>query len=421
MKRGAKTIAMLATAAVLGAACSDDNTPSNTDAAVVNNDGKAGKKDGEAGKNDGEVNDTGVPDQKLVKPDARQPFHRQMAGPVPSPWSHTATVLKNGRVLIAGGQHKPKGVESINAAHLYLPAQQKFSSAGTMKQPRADHTATRLADGKVLLVGGENKRGYYTETAEIYDPTRPAAQAWTATKPMFSKRVNHAATLLSDGRVLIVGGYNSAGKHLSTLEIYDPKTGNWTAPMTRMATPRVRPRVVLLKTGSVLIVGGFAGSGYPKTLEIYDPKTGGIKTLKDTLSDGRVGHTATLLPDGRVLIVGGYCGMSCTLKGDALYDPVANKLTAIPHAGTPPSDHAACRLNDGRVLIAGGGYTNKSKMVIFSAAAAGAWTAAGTLKMARHSHTCSVLGDGTVLVVGGKGGSPGTWDQPATAAEWIGF
>jgi N-acetylneuraminic acid mutarotase len=273
---------------------------------------------------------------------------------------HTATLLPNGRVLVAGGMNGSGPV--MASAELYDPTTGSWSATGAMTTPRRGNTATLLPDGKVLVAGGDNSDGpgsTWTASAELYDPT---TGSWTATGSMATPRAFHTATLLPDGRVLVAGGLNNsnnADAALASAELYDATTGSWTATGS-MGTPRAwlsGYTATLLLDGRVLVAGGGeAGTSAWASAELYDATTGSW-TATGTMTTARSGYTATLLPDGRVLVAGGLDNSN--VGGDAasaeLYDPTTGSWTATGAMTTPRFYHTATLLPDGRVLVAGGG------------------------------------------------------------------
>jgi hypothetical protein len=234
---------------------------------------------------------------------------------------HTATLLRDGRVLIVGGTDTY--AHALTSAELYDPTSGTFSATGALGGPRGFHTATRLADGRVLIAGGTSDSwggAKVLASAEIYNPN---TGKFTATGAMSTKRASHTATLLADGRVLMVGGFGAGETSLASAEIYDPKTGKFTATGS-MAEARTFQEASLLADGRVLVTGGDpAGWGYNgpflDSAEIYDPTTGAFKTT-GSMMDALTNHSATLLPDGRVLIAGGYDG-SADVASAEIYDP----------------------------------------------------------------------------------------------------
>jgi Kelch motif/Galactose oxidase, central domain len=273
-------------------------------------------------------------------------------------FGHTATLLPNGKVLLAGGF-----VNSVwdygasatsNGANLYDSATGVFSETGNMTASRGGHTATLLANGKVLIAGGadQDPTGTGLASAELYDPN---TGAFTQTGSMAVGRFLHTATQLQDGRVLIVGGVlTSASDPVATAEVYDPTTGIFT--MTgAMATARERHTATLLADGRVLIVGGTTSTGTgdfqpTATVEVYNPSTGSF-SLTGSMTEARTFHTATLLPNGKVLVAGGGDENSTA----EVYDPVAGAFSITGGMEIGRSGHTATLLPNGSVLVAGGG------------------------------------------------------------------
>jgi hypothetical protein len=178
--------------------------------------------------------------------------------------NHTATLLADGRVLIAGGEStSPGAANGITAeAEIYTPKTGTFAATGSMTAPRTRQTATRLASGVVLIAGGRGD-AENPAWAELFSP---ATGTFIRTGSMSTWRDGMTATLLRDGLVLVTGGWGDAGL-LATAELYNPKTGTFD-PTGQMATPRTGAAAALLSGGLVLVVGG-EWSGVPA--ELYLP------------------------------------------------------------------------------------------------------------------------------------------------------
>ena len=273
-------------------------------------------------------------------------------------FGHTATLLPNGKVLLAGGFVNSvwdySGSTSFNGATLYDSATGVFSGTGNMTTNRGDHTATLLANGKVLIAGGANQdpTGTGLASAELYDPS---TGTFTQTGSMAVGRFLHTATQLQNGKVLIVGGaLTSTSDPVATAEVYDPATGIFT--MTgAMATAREQHTATLLADGRVLIVGGTTSTGtgdlHPTaTVEVYDPSTGSF-SVTGSMAEARTFHTATLLPSGKVLVAGGGDENSTA----EVYDPATGSFSITGGMEIGRSGHTATLLPNGSVLVAGGG------------------------------------------------------------------
>jgi hypothetical protein len=334
-----------------------------------------------------------------------------VSGAAPALVYHTATLLKDGRLLVAGGEvDDGTNPTKLSAdTYLYDPQQNSFAPTGKLAVARHSHTATLLNDGRVILVGGGTSHwgSSAMDSVEIFDPTK---NSWSSGTAMPGKRKDHTATLLQSGKLLIAGGENKDnGGQLDTLLLFDPAANAWTAPAYTLTSKRDGHTATLLKNGKVLMAGGSDGTYYLSSMEVIDVTAGTAKALTDSLPKGRVGHTAELLGDGRVLVVGGYCGMTCAMPNDALYDPSIDKVTTLSHFGDPPGFHAAAALSDGRALVTGGATdpdTMKatSTASIFASGASGGWTGQPSMAVARMRHTSTTLKDGSVLVVGGMSG-----------------
>src|SRR6266480_2605975 len=240
---------------------------------------------------------------------------------------HTATLLKGGQVLVTGGCTVSGCSTFTGESELYDPATNSWSASGSLGTARWSHTATLLGSGQVLVVGGSN--GSTLNACELYDPV---TGAWTSAPSTTYKRFLHAATLLQDGKVLVTGG-NPFRTALAMAEIYDPSANQWTAT-GRMTQGRFAHTSTLLADGTVLLAAGGTFRGCGRTIcfyrtatsEIYDEATGRFTTVS-RLNQARYYHTASLMENGRVLVVGGIGGSS-TLQGAEFYVPLT--LTISP-------------------------------------------------------------------------------------------
>jgi hypothetical protein len=311
---------------------------------------------------------------------------------------HTATLLPNGKVLIAGGNNAPYSF--LNTADIYDPATGTFTAtAGNMTSARSRHTTTLLPNGKVLIVGGWNGSSYLN-TAEVYDPTIGTFTATTGS--MTSARQDLTATLLPNGKVLIAGG--DQGGALNIAEVYDPATGTFTVT-GNMISQRMGHTATLLPNGKVLIAGGANGNGFLNTAEVYDPTTESFTAIVGNMTSARSSHTATVLPNGKVLIAGGGNLYSILNTAD-IYDPATGTFTATVSMTSARVGHTSTLLPNGNVLIVGGintGYLNTAEVYD---SATGTFTAtAGNMTSARFDHTTTLLPNGKVLIAGGANSS----------------
>jgi N-acetylneuraminic acid mutarotase len=234
-------------------------------------------------------------------------------------YSYSATLLRDGKVLVAGGSSST--VFGLATAEVYDPVSGTWTATGAMSIGREGHTATLLRDGRVLVVGGRSStrcavhQSCALGSAELYDPI---SGTWTATGRMVALLSDrYSVTLLADGKVLVAGGQEISGNHgaSASAELYDPQSGAWTATGAMIET-RMDHSATLLADGRVLVIGGGGAPGLddaPRSPELYDPASGTWSATASMLAAG--GHTATLLPDGKVLVTGGTDGSA------ELYDP----------------------------------------------------------------------------------------------------
>jgi chitodextrinase len=255
---------------------------------------------------------------------------------------HTATLLPNGKVLVAGGTLLGASAE------LYDPATNTWSAAGSPATVRYYHTATLLLNGKVLIAGGSLGGTPDLASAELYDPT---SNTWSAAGSLASGRYYHTATLLPNGKVLVAGGRDS-NTNLASVESYDPVSNTWSAA-GNLSLARSEHTATLLPNGKVLVAAGaYAALNYVSA-ELYDPATN-IWSAAGSLVTGRYAHAAILLPSGKVLVAGGWDANSLLLASAELYDPASNTWVVTGSLATARWWHTVTLLPNGKVLVSGG-------------------------------------------------------------------
>jgi hypothetical protein len=256
---------------------------------------------------------------------------------------HTATALADGRVLVVGG-FSGERLPPLAGAEVYDPATGRFTPTGAVSVRRAEHTATRLRDGRVLVAGGANGTDVLA-SVDIYDP---ATGRFSAGAALPGPRSTHGAALLADGRVLVAGGRSARGTLVDTAAVYDPATDSW-SETGRLDTPKYKLAVAALPDGGALVVGGQTGDTPQARLartERFDPRSGTFAP-GPRMSEPRykISEAVLTLPDGRVVIAGGY-GV------DTYADGALRPLGTVP--GPERQFPAVAALPDGRVLITGG-------------------------------------------------------------------
>lgn len=311
---------------------------------------------------------------------------------------HTGTLLNSGLVLVAGGFGVSGSGPELHTAELYDPASGTWTGTSDCNREHRAHTATLLQDGRVLVAAGLDLGAHIVAIAELYDPT---SGTWSFTSKMHHGRYRHTATLLQTGRVLVAGG--NYGDALATAEVYDPVAGKW-ATTGNLNVARWNHTATLLPNGMVLVTGGtsnFNQTEVTTSAELYDPVARSWDST-GSLHTGRAYHTATLLPDGRVLVAGGWDGNFIEIASAELYDPATGAWTETSSLHVARSHSSATLLPNGKVLMTGG-YAAGDALTATELydPGAGTWTVTGELNVARWGTTATLLPTGRVLVAGG--------------------
>jgi len=300
--------------------------------------------------------------------------------------------LPGGSVLLVGG--------ATSSCEEFDPTKASFAHAGFLGIDQGTGTSSViLADGQILIAGGGHPEP--SPAVALYIPTE---KRWEPTAPMLSPRTGHTLTALKDGRVLAVGGSSSLnGQPLAMVEIYDSKKGTWTSVPGSLHTARLNHTATLLADGLVLIAGGRGSAGALSTAEIFDPTTESFTPVASTMASAHVGHVAITLPSGQVVMLGG-AGSEGSALPIEVFDPESDRFTSPAHLLIPRDSLAATLLRDGRVLILGGQSEGGAiaSTEIFNPAD-NTVRFGPNLSSTRQGHEALTLSEGQVLVLGGKG------------------
>jgi len=322
--------------------------------------------------------------------------------PLAARFSHTATLLPNNKVLIAGGMER-NGVW-LDSAELYDPVANRFIPTGKMLSRRAGAMAVLLPNGKVMIAGGTDGSGRSLSTTELFDPT---SNVFLPGPSMISPRAHGVALVLKNGKVLIAGGCaDGDNNRVSSAELYDPQSDSFSTTGS-MRTARGAFNAVTLGDGRVLVTGGMSGGELPNatveaSAEIYDPATGRF-TSTAPMRVARYKHGMALLPDGRALIIGGQTGGAYgeRLASTEFFDPVTGRFSRGPDMKYPRFKliQGVAVLDDGQVLVGGGA----DQPELFDPAANSFVPVPGPSLDGFLFSTATVLNDGSVLLMDGYG------------------
>ncbi len=275
-----------------------------------------------------------------------------------------------------------------------------------MSTARAAHTATALSNGSVLIVGGFGASEGQVAGAEVFEP---GEERFTTTGQPRVSRQSHSATRLADGTVLIAGGMTGDGRYVDSAERYDPATRAFRSTGT-MTVARAGHEAVVLDDGRVLMIGG-VGTGWTflASAEIYDPANGQF-TATGSMDEPRESHVAVRLRDGRVLVAGGHRGRGANIvisRSAEIFDPGRGRFEATAAMGVRRHKHDALVLEDGRVLVSGGTDERDSRGIYSSVEmfdpATSRFAPKAPMRLGRYKHkgTTVLLPGGTVLLAGG--------------------
>ncbi len=314
---------------------------------------------------------------------------------------HAATLLKNDKVLIVGGESFSGSTFTVLAsAELYDPSTGKWSFTGSMHVARYNQTATQLNNGEVLVAGGQDSNNNPLASAELYNPV---TGKWSMTGNMNNVRFSHVAQRLQNGQVLVAGGEDKGNSAIASAELYNPSTGKW-SQTSSMNIARKDFTATQLRNGPVLVAGGQGNfTNALASAELYNPSTGKW-SLTGSMNQIRLGHTATDLNNGQILVAGGEYwsnkGYAIALASAELYNPAIGKWSFTGNMNNLHAHHTATLLNNGQVLVAG----NVAQSELYDSKTA-KWSLTGSMNYARELYTATRLNNGQVLAVGGQGNS----------------
>ncbi len=322
----------------------------------------------------------------------------------------TSIGLSDGRVLIYGN-HEASGTK---IADIFDPITNTFSRAGDLGLARREAPGVLLADGKVLVAGGTtyNIRYEAVNAPEIYDPM---TNSWTWTGSMSTSRRNHAMIRLANGKVLVIGGTDTSGNLLQSAEIYDPTTGLFT---TVAAMPEAREFALasLLPNGNVIVFGGYGGtdSGMLTSAIVYNPVTNAWSSISSRMQIGHgKGAALVTLADGRIMIAGGWennGGSNLGVSKTDIFDPTTGQFSHGASLTLQRGDLTGHLLNDGKVVFIGGsdGSNVANSVDVYDPTTNQMIRQFNTMFHTRYKHSSALLPDGRVLIIGGNYWAPNT-------------
>jgi WD40 repeat protein len=325
---------------------------------------------------------------------------------VPHAAHQSVPILGDRLLIISGGEGNDPAVYTYKV-ELYNPASGASLLTGGLDTSRGLFSATLLMDGRVLVVGGHNPSDPWIAGAEIYDPL---SAAWSMSQPLFNHGIGHTATLLNDGRVLVTGGCSGDGApgRISQAELFDPTSNSWSGAGL-MSQSRCGHFAALLANGQVLVAGGENGESILGSSELYDPVSNQW-SQSGALNVARSGAVAVTLSDGRVMATGGRInriGSESTIDSVEIYDinsGIWNQVMPMPEARYA---HTANLLPGGEVLVVGGLEDLENGLKRFLGSVDiydpddDSWSQMASTASPRAYHTTTLLPDGRIFVAGG--------------------
>jgi len=265
--------------------------------------------------------------------------------------AHTATLLADGTLLVAGGCDVDGCTTATGSS--FLLSRTGSEPVAPLGQPRDAHIAVRLRTGQVLVAGGFGGEGQPPlASAELFEP---ATRTWVPTAGLGLGRGGHAAAALGD-RVIVAGGWVGLRRYTATTEIYDPGRGRFD-PGPELPVGVDGLAATSLLDGTVLITGGQRAPGVASGAAVLVSRDGSTAESVGPLRRARFKHTMITLPSGEVLVIGGTSDDRTLLASTEVFDPRTRRFRAGPttSAGRYKLAGAATLLPDGRVLVAGAG------------------------------------------------------------------
>lgn len=309
-------------------------------------------------------------------------------------WKHQAELLENGNLMVFGGDD---GIfldpEYLKSCELYNPGTETWSATGDMNTRRNNFASAVITDGKVLAIGGKTTGESSLATCEVYNP---GTGTWSYVSEMNASRWGHNAVKLLDGRILVVGGDD---EDVPTAEIYDPILDTWTMTGELMYEHGQYSSLVLLDDGRALCTGGWYADPDGFIAQIYDPETDEWEAIVN-MDFERQSHSSVLLNDGKVLIYGYF-----TPNQAEIFDPITNTFTPTGATQTGKTGSEGIRLSDGRVLTFAIGDVfspGDTKSLEIYNPISGTWSAPVTGIIGVNYHTMDALNTGEILIAGGN-------------------